>query len=214
MPIACAPSRCAICPMRLRSRPHTCISGSMPYRFEEERAERQVRHAGRGARAVGHVDDVDARVDEHLRRVERARRVEAGGGVHLDGDDEFPCRELLRELAPLRERHRIERLHRGGRRLHVRRFVCSTARPGEHAHRVRHPPDVIRRRAAAAADHLPRRAGSCGARRRRSTPAWPCRAGARRRCAGARRSAGRTAGGRRRACARPSRARAAVRRRS
>ena len=91
-----------------------------PVPLEEQRAERDVRHARHRARPVGDVDDVDAAVEQHLRRLERASRVEARRGVHLDRDHELPRRDLGGEGAALGERRRLEDRRDLGRRDRAR----------------------------------------------------------------------------------------------
>ena len=119
---------------------------------QQQRAERDVRHARHRARRVGDVHDVDAAVEQHLRARERLRRVEAGRRVHLDRDHEFPGRDLRGEGAPLGQRRGREddrRLHG----LHRTRPPDVSALVAEHAPGLRHPTDVLGRGAAAATHH-------------------------------------------------------------
>ena len=155
-PSACAPSRCATSPRKLRSRAHTCRIGSTPVSRREPRAHRDVRHARRRARAVGDVDDVDAAGEQLARPAASVlREVEAGRRGQLDRHRELARGDPRAEPAARRRARTSAAVRARRRSIATRRWPRDARRacaPPQHAHRAEHRARVLGRRAAAAAD--------------------------------------------------------------
>ena len=124
----------------------------MPGLLDQQR-RRQRAHPAAGARAVGDVDQVDAADAQLARRVEQLVGAVAARRQQLEADDERAARQRVRHPRLVgRGDHRLRR--RGGRAAapRRRRRRCAAAAGGRRAHRDPDLPDVIGRRAAAAAD--------------------------------------------------------------
>ena len=182
-PIACAPSRSDCMPSRLRSRQEYCSTVSMPAVLLDEHRQRQRAHPRAAAAAPsGTVISVDA-VRGEARAHPRARRPASCPlrRHQLDGDDaaglppaRAPARDFVRARRPAA--HRRSTAHRAAAPAAARRAGAGRQR----LHREPDLPDVLGRRAAAAADQ------PHAALRRSAARTTPCIPASTDRCCGLR----------------------------